>query len=96
MTSHQTSAPGFDAAQPTQAVGVLMPGWEYEFPTGEQQGIASFRAGFQALDAPLVRLERAEGGWMGSRRRPRLGIAQSSGGRATDVDNAKGAPYSTD
>lgn len=91
MTSVKTSAPGFGAANPTHAAGVLAPEWEYELPSGEQQGTASFDDSFKALDALVVRSLRHD--WQSERPLPRLGIARSAGGRATDVDDRKGQPY---
>lgn len=91
MTEITTSAPGFMTAWPDQATQVA-PLWEYRVPGGESQGSATFPPSFRALDAPLVHVIAGAPGDSG-RPLPRLGVARSTTGRATDVDNFKAAPF---
>jgi hypothetical protein len=92
MSSVISSAPGFTSAHPAQASQMTVTRWEYQVPEGDTQGSATFPASFQALEAPLVRFEEAEA-TARSRPAPRLGIARSTYGRASDVDEDKGAPF---
>jgi hypothetical protein len=92
MTELPTSAPGFVAARPDQAAQIAPAPWEYQVPSGESQGSASFPPSFRALEAPLVRAGKGEAGRV-SRPLPHTGIARSATGRATDVDDNKGAAF---
>ena len=92
MTELPTSAPGFVTARPNQAAQIAPARWEYQVPSGESQGSATFSPSFRPLEAPLVRLVQAAPSRV-SRPLPRTGIARSTTGRATDVDDNKGAPF---
>lgn len=88
---HRTdSAPGFAGAMPNQAAGMLT-GPEFRFQPPAHDS-ATFSSAFQALDSLIVRSMR-DASLVASRPAPRLGIASSTEGRATDVDDDKGAPY---
>lgn len=90
MTHRTDSAAGFAGALPNQAAGTLT-GPEFRFQPPAHDS-ATFSSSFKALDSLVVRSMRDAS--MGSARPvPRLGIASSSRGRATDIDDDKGAPY---
>ena len=90
MTFTSVSAPGFAGAMPNQAPATLTgPALLFQPPRNDS---ATFAPSFRALDSLVVRTMRDQS--LGTTRpAPRLGVGTSSQGRATDIDEDKGAPY---
>jgi hypothetical protein len=95
MTNQSMSAIGFANLVPAPANALLtgQPGWDvYTLPDSTESSV-TFGTTFRSLDCPIVEVLRSERLPVSGRPIPRVGIASSKAGRATDVDEDKGAAF---